>query len=590
MLQQAQDYLKKYFGYTSFRKGQDQIIANIIAGKDTLGIMPTGGGKSICYQIPALIFPGITIVISPLISLMKDQTDTLTALGIPATFINSTLSQGEVNQRLGQADDGRYKLLYIAPERFESELFFSWIRSLPISMFAIDEAHCISQWGHDFRPSYQTIASVIEALPNRPIISAFTATATPEVIRDIETILDLKGNTFITGFQRENLVYSVVRGENKRDVVLQVLEDNPDQSGIIYASTRKEVQLLYDFLLLKGYRAGMYHGGMNEQERERNQDQFIYDEIQVMVATNAFGMGIDKSNVRFVIHYNLPKNMEAYVQEAGRAGRDGEPSQCILLFHPQDIQIQKFLIEQSVSHEERKKQEYEKLQIMVDYCHTQQCLSNYILQYFVETGHEECGTCSNCSEESELVDRTIEAQKVFSCIVRMQERYGVTMIAKVLKGSLDKKLLQFRLHHLSTYGLLKQHTEKEISDFIHWLVAEDYLMLAGGKFPIVKLRPPAKAVLLGQESVYRKVRKRKQVFAQDEVLFQHLRELRKQLAEEAQVPPYVIFADSTLREMCESLPRNRMDMLNVKGVGEVKYEKYGAQFLAVIQSYLQEHP
>ncbi len=588
MINEAKLILKKHFGYAEFRRGQEQIIANILNGYDTLGIMPTGGGKSICYQIPALLLDGTCIVISPLISLMKDQIDTLDSLGIPATYINSSLSTKQVSERLQKARVGEYKLLYVAPERFESPSFASLLQTLPISLFAIDEAHCISQWGHDFRPSYRTIADVIEELPVRPIVAAFTATATPEVVEDILSLLAIKRKPFITGFNRDNLSFSVLRGENRRDYILQYLESHPTDAGIIYAATRKEVDQLYDFLHKKRVSVGKYHAGMSEEERRENQDRFLFDEIRLMVATNAFGMGIDKSNVRFVIHHNLPRNMEAYYQEAGRAGRDGEPSQCILLFHAQDILTQKFLIEQSVIDTERKLHEYRKLQLMSDYCHTQQCLNKYILHYFGENEVDDCGRCSNCTEQTEQVDISIEAQKIFSCVVRMQERYGVTLVAKVLKGSRDKKILQFSFNQLSTYGIMKEYSEKEIADVIHWLVAEDYLALTEGQYPTLKLRTRAKDVLTGKEKVYRKVLQRPQAIEQDDELFLHLRQLRKQLSEQEGVPPYIIFADSALKEMALYQPTDRLAMLKIKGVGETKYERYGEQFIWSIKEYLYE--
>lgn len=591
MLKTAQQLLNKYFGYPFFREGQEQIVNSILKGRDTLGIMPTGGGKSICYQIPALVFPGVTLVISPLISLMKDQVDNLNSLGITATFINSSLEQNEVESRINDAKQGKYKLIYVAPERLESPRFRSLIKLIGISLLAIDEAHCISQWGHDFRPSYRSIAPFIKELHDRPIIAAFTATATEEVIEDITNLLSLKkSNVFITGFDRENLSFSVIRGENKKDFLMRYLENNREQSGIIYAATRKEVEKIHELLSKKGYSVGKYHAGLRDEQRIRNQEDFLYDDIKIMVATNAFGMGIDKSNVRFVIHYNMPKNMEAYYQEAGRAGRDGDPSECILLFSPQDPILQKYLLEQTIFSPERLSNEYKKIQIMVDYCHTPRCLRKYILEYFgEENASEECANCSNCNDESEVTDITLQAQKIFSCIRRMREQYGSGLVADVLKGSKNKKVIQLGFDSLTTYGLMKDYTLKEIKDIINVLISEGYLQLTEGQYPIVKLQAKAIPVLMGQESVLQKIRIRNEKATVDDTLFELLRNLRKEISQVEKVPPYIIFSDSTLREMCEFLPTSRASMLAVKGVGETKYINYGSQFLNVIQAYIEEN-
>lgn len=592
-LAQAEQYLKKYYGYSHFRPGQGQIIDSILNGNDVCVIMPTGAGKSICFQIPALLFPGITLVISPLISLMKDQVDALTELGIPATFINSSISRREETNRIRKAVDGEYRLLYIAPERLETESFGELVESLSqaVSLVAIDEAHCVSQWGHDFRPSYRQIGPFIQQLPKRPIIAAFTATATPEVQEDIVNLLSLeRPQLHFTGFNRENLSFAVLKGVNKKDFVLNYVAENRDSAGIIYAATRKEVDKLYELLHKKGYLAGKYHAGLSDKERIRAQEAFLYDDIRVMVATNAFGMGIDKSNVRYVIHNNLPKNMESYYQEAGRAGRDSDPSECILLFAAQDILLQKYLIEQNVLSPARKNNELKKLQTMVDYAHTQRCLRQFILEYFGETGvADQCGNCSNCNQPSELTDITTEATKVFSCVLRMREQYGVTMVAEVLKGSQNKKILGFGFDRLSTYGVMHEFSLIDIKDLINWLVAEGYLHLTGGQYPVVRLEPKAVAVLKQQAEVFKKTAlKTEKPVAKDE-LFELLRQLRREIAAREQVPPYIIFADSTLHEMSRRLPVTDKAFLAVKGVGESKLEKYGAQFMGVIRQFIATH-
>ena len=591
MLCKAQEKLKKHYGYDSFRKGQENVIQSILSGRDTFAVMPTGAGKSVCYQIPALLLPGVTLVISPLISLMKDQVDTLNSVGISATYINSSLSINEVNERIDKVAGGEFKLLYVAPERLASDFFCSMLNRLTISLLAVDEAHCVSQWGHDFRPSYSEISSLIGKLSQRPIIAAFTATATDDVRKDVIKLLELRQpDVYVTGFNRENLSFSVIRGENKRDFVLKYIEDNKDKVGIIYTATRKETDNLYEVLHKKGYNVGKYHAGLGDVQRKENQEKFLYDDINIIIATNAFGMGIDKSNVRYVIHYNLTKTMEAYYQEAGRGGRDGEPSECILLFSAADVLLQKFFIEQSVVSPQRKLSEYKKLQAMVDYAHTTRCLRKFILEYFGEENVEDkCGNCSTCNDESELVDITIEAQKIFSCIFRMKERFGTTLIAEVLRGSKNKKVLDLGFDKLSTYGIIKQYTVKEIRDLINVLTAEDYLSLADGQFPVVHLKEKAVAVLKNQEKVYQKVEKRKAKAVRDTGLFEILRTLRKEISEREKVPPYIVFADSALREMSEYFPANEREMLNIKGVGESKLKKYGEEFIGVIKKYMNEN-
>ena len=587
MLNKARQILQKFYGYEDFRPGQKKVVESLLNRNDTVAIMPTGAGKSICFQIPALLFEGVTLVISPLISLMKDQVDSLRQLGIAAVYINSSVSKAQLYKDLQDISAGFYKIIYIAPERLTSEYLPDSFKNLNISMVAVDEAHCLSQWGHDFRPSYRNILNFTNSLRIKPIISAFTATATPEVKTDIINLLGLKQpNVFVTGFDRPNLYFSVLRGEVKDKFVIDYVKKHQDEAGIIYVGTRKDVDALRVLLEIKGIKAGRYHAGMTDEERNQMQEDFLYDNLSVMVATNAFGMGIDKPNVRYVIHYNMPKNMEAYYQEAGRAGRDGLSGNCILLYSPQDTQLQKFLISKSTESEIRQQLEYKRLQSMVDYCHTPQCLRAFILHYFGEFDVEEhCDNCSNCKIEGELIDITIDAQKVLSCVYRMHERFGVKMIAEVLKGSKSAKVKQFNFERLSTYGLMKERKLKDISDLILRLSAMQYLDITESQYPVVTLNELSWQVLRGQKKVWQKMVIVKKAKAKGE-LFEALRSLRKELATKEKLPPYMIFSDATLTQMATDKPTDLELMKNIRGVGEFKLQKYGEEFLTVIKSYI----
>ncbi|MCM3719473.1 DNA helicase RecQ [Fictibacillus phosphorivorans] len=591
MIQKAKQMLELHYGYSSFRNGQEQAIQSVLAGEDTLCVMPTGGGKSICYQIPALVFEGTTIVISPLISLMKDQVDTLLQLGISAAFINSSITAAETRERIEKAKRGEYKLLYIAPERLESYDFMDHLKQIDIPLVAVDEAHCISQWGHDFRPSYQRIQRMIGNLPKRPVVLALTATATPRVRQDICWSLNIDENkTVLTGFERENLSFSVIKGQDRLSFLKDFIKKNEKEAGIIYAATRKTVDQLYEQLRKSGIQVSRYHAGMSDQERMEQQEQFLQDESSVMVATSAFGMGIDKSNIRYAIHFQLPKNMESYYQEAGRAGRDGLPSECILLYSSQDVQVQRFLIDQS-SEADRISQELEKLQLMVDYCHTESCLQKMIVRYFSDEVISPCGRCGNCTDSRESVEVTREAQIVLSCIVRMgQKRFGKTIIAQVLTGSRNKKVLELRFDKLPTYGMLKEKSMKEVTDFIEFFISQELIAVEHGSFPTLYIKEKGKEVLLGKEKVMRKEAVQTKQVSNDDPLFEELRMVRKQIAEKENVPPFVIFADTALKDMCVKLPETKEEFLTVTGVGQNKLEKYGEQFIEAIQEFLVQNP
>ncbi|MDF2064924.1 DNA helicase RecQ [Bacillus sp. Cr_A10] len=585
MLEHARQLLQEYFGYESFREGQETIINYVLNDKSSLCVMPTGGGKSLCYQIPSLMLEGTTIVISPLISLMKDQVDTLIQAGIPATFINSTLTAEEVRETIAEVQNGQYRLLYIAPERLESQSFLNQLKRVKVPLIAVDEAHCISQWGHDFRPSYRSIHRLKEVFTEQPSVLALTATATPDVRADICRILQIKEeNTVITGFARSNLSFSVVLGQDKNKFLKDFIKKNNKEVGIIYAATRKTVDLLYELLTKSGVQAAKYHAGLPEAFRNKEQERFLTDEAQVMVATNAFGMGIDKSNVRYVIHYQLPKNMESYYQEAGRAGRDGLPSECLVLYASQDVQTQRFLIDQALDRE-RIPQELEKLQGMVDYCHTENCLQQFIVNYFGEPNGEPCGQCGNCTDTREMNDVTKEVQMILSCVVRMGQKFGKTITAQVLTGSQNKKVMEFGFTKLSTYGILKDKSLKEVSGLMEFMISEGLLSVNHGSLPTIYVSDAGKDVLLGKRNVMRKgIAVTKQI-AKNDPLFEGLRILRKKIADEAGVPPFVIFSDKTLQDMCVKRPQTEEELLDVHGVGANKKEKYGEAFLEEIHRY-----
>lgn len=600
--QQALRMLETYFGYTSFRPAQEAPIASLLRNEDVIGIMPTGAGKSICFQIPALCKPGLTIVFSPLISLMKDQVDGLLVQNIPAALINSTLTQGEFNKTMYEVRSGKIKLLYIAPERLGSNFFCNVLRALPIAQVIVDEAHCISEWGHDFRPSYRLIGEWLNSLPKRPIVGAFTATATKYVENDIKKLLGLdKANVYVTGFDRPNLSFSVVRTPKRMDYVVHYVRQHVNENGIIYCATRKDVDRVYENLTRAGIKVGHYHGGLSDEVRREMQNAYADDKLQVMVATNAFGMGIDKSNVRYVLHYQMPRNMESYYQEAGRAGRDGAPAECILLYSGQDVQVHKYLIEQSIETPERQEVELRKLQSMIDYCFCSNCLRKYMLNYFGEsTVWTTCDNCSSCKGSGDKVNVTKEAKAIFRAIMGTDERYGASMITSIVRGERTDRIMRAGHDALPVFGLLSNVDEKSIKGLIQQFVASGYLRSSSGKYPVLSLTAGAEEVLAGHKAV-EEIRQHVSVPSRTSRststtsrgksssgsggLFEHLRQHRKRLAEEAGLRPYLIFPDTVLIDLANLRPTTLGEFGNVKGVGEAKLKKYGLSFLQAITEY-----
>lgn len=593
--------LKDYFGHDSFRDGQEQIVDALLDGRDALCIMPTGAGKSMCYQIPALLFDGVTIVVSPLISLMKDQVGSLVQSGVPAAYINSSLSYPQFLRVLSNVEHGKYKIIYVAPERLLTDGFLDTCKKIKISMVAVDEAHCVSQWGQDFRPSYLKIISFVKSLANRPIVGAFTATATNDVKEDIKKILRLKNPFEITtGFDRPNLFFGVIKSSSKDEKLIDLIRERGDRSGIVYCATRKNVESVCELLCDNGFSAARYHAGLDEYERRKNQEDFVFDRKNIMVATNAFGMGIDKSNVTYVIHYNMPKNIESYYQEAGRAGRDGGEADCILLYSPKDVRLNRFMIENSEGNDELtieeneqiRERDFERLKYMTFYSTTNDCLRGFILRYFGGEKKAYCGKCSNCLSVHKLVDVTIDAQKIMSCIARTGQRYGKTVICDVLKGSKSEKILKAELNNQSTYGIMKEVTARHIFGTIDFLAEKEYIS-SDNETEVLKLLPKSRDVLFGRERlVMKKVENSEKVVKthRPEVpvnseLLDALKALRKSIASKKSVPAYVIFTDATLIDMCKKCPETPDEMLEVSGVGRTKLEKFGKQFLEEIAKF-----
>lgn len=597
--------LKEYFGHDSFREGQDRITDSLLGGRDVLGIMPTGAGKSICYQVPALMFEGVTVVVSPLISLMKDQVSALVQSGVAAAYINSSLTHAQYLKVLQNTKNGKYKIIYVAPERLCAPAFLEICRSLSISMVAVDEAHCVSQWGQDFRPSYLKIPDFIESLPSRPVVGAFTATATGTVREDIKNLLKLRSPLVVTtGFDRPNLFFSVMHPNKKSIALMKLIKERKGESGIVYCSTRKAVEEVCELLNKNGFTATRYHAGLDEDERRLNQDDFVYDRAPIMVATNAFGMGIDKSNVSFVIHYNMPKNMESYYQEAGRAGRDGRNADCILLYSSKDVRTNQFLINNSEPNpdltedeqEEVRRRDRERLKQITFYCTTHKCLRKFILEYFGDKSPERCCKCSNCLSNHENTDITVDAQKIMSCVARTGQRYGKKIICDVLRGSKNERLISAGLSRQSTYGIMADCTEKRLRDIIEYLCENGYMTAEGDEYPILRLTPKSRGVLTGSETLRMMLeipQKKKASSAKsasippaDEKLLIALKELRRSLAMRQSVPAYVVFSDATLMDMCRIKPKTRDEFMEVSGVGQRKAIRYGEVFLATIAEFL----
>ena len=600
MDRRALDVLQHYWGYDAFRLAQEVPVSTLLAGHDLVAIMPTGAGKSICFQVPALLQEGLTIVFSPLISLMKDQVDGLRQQKIPAAFINSTLDQETFNKTLYYVRIGAVKILYISPERLASQFFRNVLQTLKISQIIVDEAHCISQWGHDFRPAYQLIGQFLKTMPHRPVVGAFTATATKAVERDIKVLLGLENaQVHITGFDRPNLHFAVARLSQRMDYIVDYVKAHQEQSGVIYCITRKDVEKVYQNLVKAGIAAGYYHAGLPDQVRKDMQNKYAFDEIQVMVATNAFGMGIDKSNVRYVLHYQMPRNMESYYQEAGRAGRDGAPAECILLYNGQDVQVHKYLLEQSQLEPARLSIEQRKLQAMIDYCFTSQCLRKYMLAYFgQEVPWNKCHNCSSCLHQGQVQDMTAEAKAIFRAIRGTDERFGTTMISAIVRGEHNDRIRRAGYDALPVFGALSSYSAQEVKGMIQQFVASGYLQQSMGKYPILSLQTGAEEVLAGhskvqeiKQEVARPRAKRTgdhsriSMGASTNSLFEALRLHRKRIALAQKVPPYLVFTDTVLIDLAALKPKTLADFANIKGVGEAKLKKYGTSFLAVIAQY-----